>query len=82
MASNFSDSCEMITCCKWGRIDWSISEEGQGLGYGELMDLGVISLISGCSGKKKVKKIIFSDWSIAAVWGPLYLYEIPVPAFF
>lgn len=40
MASNFSDSCEMITCCKWGRIDWSISEEGQGLGYGELMDLG------------------------------------------
>ena len=43
---------------------------------------GVIALISGCSGKKKVKKIIFSDWSIAAVWGPLYLYEIPVPAFF
>lgn len=30
----------MIICCKLGRIDWSISEEGQGLGYGELMDLG------------------------------------------
>ena len=45
---------------------------------------GVIVVKSGCSGGKKAKKkiIISSDWSIAAVWSPLYLYEIPVPAFF
>lgn len=52
MASNFSDSCEMITCCKWGRIDGSISEEGQGLGHGEPTDLGEeISMVSMANGR-------------------------------